>query len=329
MGFFSGIIRGLARTAVAIWPDLKKVGGAILEGAARGAGAVIASAKEFINGFVSGFGDGMRDKPKTVRERVERELQDVNSEVVTLRKIYTERGSLNARQKSRWAELKERRDALNEELSAIDQVTSAEEVVKHEEDFKPVIITDNNAQILQYHVGQNTENKMCECGRAMILQWNRKTSTAGLNDFFWGCSGYYVEFNGQRACRKTQHLTSADLNLFTNLGRPEFEMDSATLTRETINPVKARRIRQALDSIQGAHRSKKLGIAAYRCPVHGESLRLQRKNQTTDQLLDQYFLGCPRWLPDNAGCNFLVKLKSAAQISSVLNAEQETGVLGV
>lgn len=329
MGLFSGFISGIARTAVTLWPDLKKVGGAILEGAARGASVIIKTAKDFVDSIVSGFGDGMRDKPKTAREHVERELQDVNAEVVTLRKIYTERGSLTAQQKSRWAELRERRDALNEELFAIDQVMSAAEVVEHEQDFKPVIITDNNAQILQYHVGQNTENKMCECGRAMILQWERRTTTARLNDFFWGCSGYYVEFNGQRACRKTQHLTSSDLNLFTNLGRPEFDMDSATLTRETINPAKARRIRQALDSIQGSHRSKQMGIATYRCPVHGESLRLQRKNQTTDQLLDQYFLGCPRWLPNNAGCNFLVKLKSAAQISSVLNAEQNMGVLSV
>ncbi len=329
MGFFSGFISSLARTAVALWPDLKKVGGSILEGAARGASVIIKTAKDFVDGFVSGFGDGMRDKPQTAREHAERELQEVNAEVVTLRKLYTERGSLNAQQKNRWAELKERRDELNKELSAIDQVTSAEEVVKHEQDFKPVIITDTNSQILQYHVGQSTQNKMCQCGRAMVLQWDRRATTAGLNDFFWGCAGYYVELNGQRACKHTQRLTSSDLNLFTNLGRPEFEIDSATLTRETINPTKARRIRQALDSIQGAHKSKKMGIATYRCPVHGESLRLQRKNQTTDQLLDQYFLGCPRWLPNNAGCNFLVKLKSAAQISSVLDTEQQQGVLTV
>jgi len=72
-----------------------------------------------------------------------------------------------------------------------------------------------------------------------------------------------------------------------------------------------------------------MGIATYRCPIHGESLRLQRKNLRNDQILDEYFLGCPRWLPDNMGCNFLVKLKSAAQISSVLDMEQRVGVLDV
>jgi hypothetical protein len=329
MGIFSGFIEGLARTAAAIWPDLKKVGGSVFAGAARGAGVIIKTAKDFVDGFVSGFSDGMRDEPKTVREHAERELQEVNAEVVDLRKYYLEQGRLNAQQKRRWEELRERRDELNKELSAIDQVTAAQEVVQHEQDFKPVIITDSNAQILQYHVGQNTYNKVCQCGRPMVLQWDRRAETAGLHDFFWGCSGYYVVNNGHIACGLTQKLTDGDLSLFANMNRPEFEVNSSTLTRETINPVKARRIRQALDSIQGAHKSKRLGIATYRCPIHGESLRLKRKNESTDQLLDQYFLGCPRWLPNNAGCNFLVKLKSAAQISSVLNTEQNMGVLSV
>jgi hypothetical protein len=161
------------------------------------------------------------------------------------------------------------------------------------------------------------------------LQWDRRKETAGLQDFFWGCSGYYIEFRGKRACTYTERLTVADLNLFTNLSRPEFAIDSATLTRETINPTKARRIRQALDSIRGQHNSKSLGIATYRCPIHGESLRLKRKNHSSNHLFDEYFLGCPRWLPDNAGCNFLIKLKSAAQISSVMDKAQGMGVLGI
>ena len=49
----------------------------------------------------------------------------------------------------------------------------------------------------------------------------------------------------------------------------------------------------------------------------------------TAEQLDEYFLGCPRWLHDNSGCNFLIKLKSAAQISSVLNSEVQKGVLQV
>jgi hypothetical protein len=218
---------------------------------------------------------------------------------------------------------------LNQEIAAIDKFSAAEEIVQEEKSYRPVVITDENAHILQYHVGQSAYNKLCQCGRVMVLQWNRRVATAGLSDFFWGCSGYYVKVEGQAVCQRTQQLTFQDLNLFANLNRPEFEVDSVTLTRETINPVKARRIRQALDSIRGAHREKRLGITVYRCPIHGESLRLQRNSQPSGQLLDEYFLGCPRWLPKNAGCNFLVKLKSAAQISSVLDTEQNQGVLSV
>jgi hypothetical protein len=113
------------------------------------------------------------------------------------------------------------------------------------------------------------------------------------------------------------------------MNRPEFEMDATTLTKEAINPTKAKKLRQALDSIQQTHKNKRSGIATYRCPFHGESMRLQRKNEHVDQLFDQYFLGCPRWLPDKSGCNFLIKLKSAAQVSSVLDIEHKLGVLSV
>lgn len=322
MGFVGDLVSGLIATVV-------QVGRAIVGAAAPVVKIIIQNAKDLVNGVVSGYSDGMREKPKSERERAERELQEVNAEVMKLRKQYIDRGGLSDQQKRRSAELKQRRDAINLEISAIDQLLTAKEIVAEEKTYRPVVITDANAQVLQYHVGQSTHNKTCDCGRPMVLQWDRQKSTAGLHDFFWGCSGFYIHVNGCTACTRTKRLTFEDLNLFANMNRPEFEINSATLTRETINPVKARRIRQALDGIRDSHRGKRLGIAVYRCPIHGESLRLERKNQATSQLLDEYFLGCPRWLPQDAGCNFVVKLKSAAQISSVLDAEHHKGVLGV
>lgn len=322
MGIVGDLVSGMIATVV-------QVGRAIVGAVAPVVKIIIQNAKDLVNGVVSGYSDGMREKPKTAREHAERELQEVNAEVMRLRKQYTDRGGLNDQQKRRLADLRQRREALNTELSAIDQILTAKEIVAEEKNYRPVVITDANAQVLQYHVGQSTHNKICVCGRPMVLQWDRQKSTVGLHDFFWGCSGFYVELNGRRTCERKQQLTFDDLNLFANMNRPEFETDSATLTQEAINPVKARRIRQALDSIRGKHKDKRLGIAVYRCPIHGESLRLQRKNQPAGHLLDEYFLGCPRWLPDNAGCGFLVKLKSAAQISSVLDTEQRVGVLNV
>lgn len=320
---------GFAAFMGGMFTTLKFIGRSLGHVAAPVVKAIVQGARDFVNGIVIGFNEGMRDEPKSAQERNERELQQVNEEIVGLQKRYRDRGGLDDQQKRRWAILKERRDALNLEIAAIDKFSAAEEIVQEEKNYRPIVISDENAHILQYHVGQSAYNKLCHCGRVMVLQWNRSVATAGLNDFFWGCSGFYVKVDARPVCQRTQKLTMDDLNLFANLNRPEFEIDSVSLTRETINPVKARRIRQALDSIKGAQQSKRMGIATYRCPVHGESLRLKRKNQSTDQLLDEYFLGCPRWLPDNAGCNFLVKLKSAAQISSVLDAEKHKGVLSV
>lgn len=322
MGIFGDLVAGLVATVV-------QVGRAVVGAVAPVAKIIIQNAKDLVNGVVSGYSDGMREKPKSERERAERELQEVNAEMMKLRKQYLDRGGLSDQQKRRSTELKQRREAINKELADIDQILTAKEIVAEEKNYQPIVITDANAQVLQYHVGQSTHNKMCDCGRSMILQWDRKKSTAGLNDFFWGCSGFYIHVNGGTACKRIKRLTFEDLNLFANLNRPEFEIDAPTLTRKTINPAKAQRIRQALDAIRDTHKDKRLGIAVYRCPIHGESLRLQRNREAKEELFDQYFLGCPRWLPKNAGCNFLVKLKSAAQISSVLDTEQCKGVLSV
>lgn len=318
MGFISDLFSAAA-----------SMGRAILGVVAPAVGAVVQAAKRFIDEVVTGYNAGRREEPKTAREHIERELHTVNEELVRLQLVARSSG-LNEYQSRRLKHLRERRISLNEEISAIDQVLTAQEVVEEEENFKPIVITDSTAHILQYHVGQSTHNKLCRrCGCVMLLQWNRDTATAGLHDFFWGCSDYYNQRNGQEFCRHTERLTLDDLNLFANMNRPEFDISADTLTKETINPTKARRIRQALDSIKDKQQSKRLGLITYRCPVHGESLRLRRKNRPEDHLFDEYFLGCPMWLPNGNGCNFLIKLKSAAQISSVLDVEQRLGVLNV
>lgn len=318
MGFLSDLFSAAA-----------SMGRAILGVVAPAVGAVVQAAKRFIDDVVTGYNAGRREEPKTAREHIERELHTVNEELVRLQLVARSSG-LNEYQSRRLKHLRERRISLNEEISAIDQVLTAQEVVEEEKNFKPIEITDSTAHVLQYHVGQSTHNKLCRrCGCVMLLQWNRDTATAGLHDFFWGCSDYYNQRNGQEFCRHTERLTLDDLNLFANMNRPEFDISADTLTKETINPTKARRIRQALDSIKDKQQSKRLGLITYRCPVHGESLRLRRKNQPEDHLFDEYFLGCPMWLPNGNGCNFLIKLKSAAQISSVLDAEQRQGVLNL
>ena len=133
------------------------------------------------------------------------------------------------------------------------------------------------------------------------------------------------DYSGQR----TEPLGESDLDLFANLGRPEFSPPASELTRLVTKVTREVRVRAALESIRSNHRSRRIGVRIYRCPLHGESLVLQKKREGSADLFDEFFLGCPRWLPDNEGCNFVVKLKSAARISSVFDHELGEGLISV
>lgn len=309
-----------------LWDELGSIGKAVLGTIARVAAVVIEEAKKLVDHVATELSKAFRAEPKTDQERIERELQDVNERIQYLRKKYKERGGLSDKEKRQWHELRAERDELNSQLSSLERYQTAAEISEKEKDYSAIHITDETAHILQYHVGQNAFNKICECRRPMVLQWNRNIETPGLKDLVWGCSGWYIEAKGRRACEKMVRLTMDDLDLFANLKRPEFSISSEQLTKIALDPVKAKRLRAALHGIKENHRSRRMGVAVYRCPVHGESLLL-RKKKDPKGFLDEFLLGCPRWLPDNAGCNFIVKLKSAAQVSGLLDAETGSGLI--
>ena len=126
---------------------------------------------------------------------------------------------------------------------------------------------------------------------------------------------------GKPVCSGRSKLTREDLRLFAKLDKPELQIPSLDLTQRVLDQSRSRKIRDALESIRADHKKRDIGIEVYRCPIHGENLVLKRKNQAGDSILDEYFLGCPHWLSGGLGCNFMVKLKSPAQVSSVLHAE--------
>jgi hypothetical protein len=317
MGFWDGLFNVVG----AVFDGVLQVGKAVFKALPIVVDATIKAARKIVDEVEKAADEAFREEPKTVREHIERALQEVNARIQRIRQKYQENGFLNQTDQETWNYLRQQRNELNEKLTALDQINTAEDIVKQEKDYDATTISDDNAQILQFHVGQSTHNKICVCGRPMVLQWNRDLTTAGLKDFFWGCSGWYIENKGKRACIRQVRLSQDDLRLFANLNRAEFKVTSIELTRKILDPKRAKRVREALDSIRDEHYKRNLGIAIYRCPIHGESLRLKRKKQSDKGLLDEYFLGCPRWLPHNAGCNFIVKLKSAGQISSVIAGE--------
>lgn len=323
-----GLLGGLFSIVGTALSGIVQVGSAIAKAVPSVVEAAVKAARSIVDEVAKVADQLFQEPPKSASERRERELQEINEEIQHLRKKYQDRGSLSKRDRQAWERLKQQRQEINEQLAGFDQISTADTIVKEEKSYQATKIADDTAHILQFHVGRSTYNKICSCGRPMILQWNRELKTPGIQDFFWGCSGWYiVDSKGQHACGYRVPLVDDELNIFANLNRSDFQIKSAELTRKTLDPKRANRVRQALDSIRVEHRKRRLGISIYRCPIHGESLRLQRKGKTNNGLLDEYFLGCPRWQPDNQGCNFIIKLKSAGQISSVLTAEHQQGIL--
>jgi hypothetical protein len=157
----------------------------------------------------------------------------------------------------------------------------------------------------------------------MVLQWERGLVVVGLGQFFWGCSGYYYG-----KCKNTERLSPQDLQLFAKLKKPEFQLTPAELG-EVISGAGARHVEQALRDIKLQQRTPDRRSREYRCPIHGERLMLRERRDGAAGLLDQFFLGCPRWLPEDLGCKFLVKLKSPAQLSAYLESSKEGGLLSV
>lgn len=82
------------------------------------------------------------------------------------------------------------------------------------------------------------------------------------------------------------------------------------------------RLNDLKSDLNSGHR----GVELATCPVHGENMVLRRK-QNAMGLLDAYFLACPYWQPNNAGCTFIEKLKSGSQLAALLKSETGRGVL--
>lgn len=262
----------------------------------------------------------MRGDASSEKDVIERQLQEVNARIAHLKKSHHQNGGLTEREREEWRRLKARRDQLIEDLQDLDSAEFASDVVDDENQYQTTEVTEADAHLIDMVTGQSTYGKRCGvCARAMILQWERRSNAPGLRDFFWGCSGWYVKLaSGRSACSHTERLTNEDFSIFANVKRPEFQVTANELSRRILDPGRQRRLREALENIREQNRGESIGIAQYRCPVHGESLRLRRKNATADGLLDEYFLGCPQWLPDQQGCNFLIKLKSPGRMSAVI-----------
>lgn len=207
----------------------------------------------------------------------------------------------------------------------MDQVKTAEEIVEEEDKYQPVHVNGDLTHILQYHLGQFTFNKTCpQCHRPMILQCTRDMAVASTKDFFWGCISYY---DGERSSQHKVPLSAGDLDLFVNMKRPEFDLGASNLA-DIVLKQHPDRVRTAMRDVIANGRRTQTGVEGYRCPIHKERLVLLEK-KSSEGLLDQFFLGCPRYDADKRGCNYKVKIKSPAQFSAIFDAKGEGGLIQV
>lgn len=243
-------------------------------------------------------------------------LEDVNEQILDLQRKKRRDRSLNEYDQYELKRLKKERDRLIDESMEHYEAESAREIANSPGEFEDVEIDTSNLHIVQYHVGQTVSNKRCICGRPMILQWQRGTTSASsFHDFFWGCSGYY---SGE--CNRKQPFHASDARYFTKTSRSEFQLTSKQLSSIALAPVSQQLIQTRMNRLRNEV------IEKYLCPEHGVELVLKPKKDA-EGLLDLYFLGCPHWTPGGEGCSYVMKLKSPAQLASVLETTTGKGLL--
>ncbi|MDR0529266.1 MAG: hypothetical protein LBG69_06635 [Zoogloeaceae bacterium] len=254
-------------------------------------------------------------------------LRSVNDEIMHLRNQRMSSGSLSDRARKRWEDLRAERDQLLSELNQGKEVRAAEKIFETESVIDKVEIDLETTHVLQYNAFADTLGKQCRvCGRPMKLQWKRDLSVAEPKDFYWGCTGWYVVQGDRRACMHTKKLQRNDYGLMTDTTAPEFSMTAEEfgiiLTDKGTEKIIDTRLNDLKSDLNSGHR----GVELATCPVHGENMVLRRKQNATG-LLDAYFLACPYWQPNNAGCTFIEKLKSGSQLAALLKSETGRGVL--
>lgn len=230
---------------------------------------------------------------------------NINDEITELERKKNRDRSLNQGDSQRLNSLYAQRDNLKDEVRKNSELFLIEKMQAGKGVYDSVHINNINTHILQFHVGQTVFGKRCrQCGRPMILQWKQGMQTVAMSEFFWGCIGFY------EGVRHNEPFMQSDMDLFTRIDRPEFEISSKELSNVIVMPGPKANITKRMNGI------KQEQTDVYLCPVHNEPMVLREKKDANG-LLDQYFFGCPRWLPAQGGCSQIVKLKSPAQTCAI------------
>lgn len=311
MSFFKWIASGLSTLI-----------GVVVETVSVAVEAVRSIYDEFV-----GKGGASKEAAEDASQRRHERLREVNDEIMDLRNRYQSRGTLSDQERRRWNDLREQRNELMEELGQLKEVKAAENIIDNKESMDKVRIDVNTTHLLQFVSFADMLGKKCPaCSRPMKLQWPRELTVVTPGNFYWGCTGWYVVQANSRACTHTQRLTYEDYALITDISLPEFSLTAEEFAIIVTDPGTVQVISTRIDDLRSDLARREQRVALATCPVHGEHMVL-RKKKNPSGLLDTYFLACPYWLPNNAGCTFIEKLKSGSQLAALLKSETGRGVL--
>lgn len=263
------------------------------------------------------------DESRSKKER----LREVNDEIMHLRNRSMSRGELADHERRRWQQLREERDELLGALQQAKEVKAAEKILDSESVLEKVEVDLETSHVLQYNAFADTLGKTCQCGRPMKLQWRRELNVAGPRDFYWGCTGWYVQTGRGKACTRTEPLQRSDYGLMTDTSAPEFSVTAEEFGVILEDPGTTNIIATRVNDLRSDLAARRQGVELATCPVHGEHMVLRKKSNSSG-LLDAYFLACPHWQPNNEqGCPFIEKLKSGSQLAALLKSETGRGIL--
>ncbi len=300
--------------------------GTVIGEVVGGVGAFMAGVKQ---GYLAYQRRGGTTKSAAVDEatRNREKLREINDRQIHLRNAHMNRGNLSDQDRKRWADLESERSEVLTELNQSKEVRAAEKILDSESVIEKVQVDLETTHFLQYNAFADLLGKKCpHCSRQMKIQWKRDLTVAGPNDFYWGCTGWYVKQGQVSVCSHTEALQRSDLALMTDTSQPEFSIGATDFNIIVSDPGVQNIVDTRLQDLQSDLGRKRQGVELATCPEHGEHMVLRRGTEPSG-LLDTYFLACPRWLSHNRGCPYIEKLKSASQLAALLKSETGKGIL--
>jgi hypothetical protein len=308
MGFFDDVMYGIGKVFTGVMYAAGTITGIVAAGVVEFAQVAYEKYEEF------------RARNRSVNltsanKSIHNATKELNDQILDLESKKRRDYSLNEYDSQFLASLYSKRDNLKNEMRNNNELIMTEKMKNGHGTYDSIHINNLNSHILQFHVGQTVFGKRCSrCGRPMVLQWKQGMNTVSMSQFFWGCIGFY------EGLRHTEAFEQSDMDLFTRVDRPEFEISSQELSKIALLPGPKSNIKRRMSRI------KREQTDIYLCPIHNEPMILREK-KNAQGILDQYFFGCSRWLPNGRGCSQIVKLKSPAQLASALEAYYGRGIL--